>query len=149
MIRNLKKKMMKQFFKNLLSNLSNEDKTYLKYSFYISVIISLLIIIPSLFINWWHFTWGLFIFIGNLASSIAYFKLVNNVNKITLGYVSNPKRSSFLNSMTSLLIYAGLFIISVLINVYTIFFCAFGIMIMKIVIIIKNFKPKKEVDKLG
>ena len=140
---------MKQFFKNLLSSLSDEDKTYLKYSFYISIIISLLILLPSLFINWWHFTWGIFIFIGNIASSIAYFKLISNVNKITLGYVSNPKRSSFMNSMTSLLIYAGLFIISVLINVYTIFFCAFGIMIMKIVIIIKNFKPKKEVDKLG
>ncbi len=141
--------MMKQFFKNLFSSLSDEDKTYLKYSFYISIIISLLILLPSLFINWWHFTWGIFIFIGNIASSIAYFKLISNVNKITLGYVSNPKRSSFMNSMTSLLIYAGLFIISVLINVYTIFFCAFGIMIMKIVIIIKNFKPKKEVDKLG
>lgn len=141
--------MMRQFFNNLFANLSTEDKTYLKYSFYTSVIISLLIIVPSIFIGWWNFTWGLFIFIGNIASSISYFKLVNNVNKITLGYVSNPKRSSFMNSITSLLIYAGLFIISVLIDVYTIFFCAFGIMIMKIVIIIKNFKPKKEVDKLG
>lgn len=141
--------MMKQLFNNLSNNLSKEDKIYLKYSFYISIIISLLILIPNIFVSWWHFTWGIFIFIGNVASSISYIKLANNVNKITLGYVNNPKRSSFLNSMTSLLIYAIVFIISVLINVYTIFFCAFGIMIMKLVIIIMNFKPKKEVDKLG
>lgn len=142
--------MMKQLLnKSLFCNLSNEDKIYLKNSFYISTIISLFVLIPSIFINWMHFTWGLFVFIGNIASSISYIKLVNNVHKITLGYSNNPKRSSFLNSMTSLLIYAIVFIISVLINVYTIFFCGFGIMIMKIVIIIKNLKPKKEVDKLG
>lgn len=141
--------MMKQYFSNLLRNLSAEDKTYLKYSFYISIIICIFILIPSRFISWWHFTWGLFIFLGNMASCISYIKLANNIYKITQGYTSNPKRSSFINSMTSLLIYASLFIISVLINDYTIFFCAFGIMILKIIIIVKNFKTKKEVDKLG
>ncbi len=135
--------------KRLFSLLSKEDKTYLKYSFYISIIISLIIFLPSIFLKWWHFSWGIFIFVGNITSSISYIKLANNINHITLGYTNNPKRSSFFNSITSLMMYAIIFVISVLINTYSIFFCAFGIMIMKIVIIIMNLKPNKEVDKLG
>lgn len=135
--------------KQLFNKLSKEDIELLKLSFFVSLILSIIIFIPAIFIKFWNYAWGPFIFVGNIASSIAYIKLANNIYNITSGYVNNPKRSAILNNLTTLLIYFIIFTISVLINKYTIFFCAFGVMIIKLIIVFKNFKIKKEGDRIG
>lgn len=127
----------------LFDKLSKEDIEFLKLSFFVSLILSVIIFIPAIFIKLWSYAWGPFIFVGNIASSISYIKLANNIYNITSGYVNNPKRSAILNNLTTLLIYFIIFTISVLINKYTIFFCAFGVMIIKLIIVFKNFKIKK------
>ena len=93
----------------LFNKLSKEDIEFLKLSFFVSLILSVIIFVPAIFIKLWSYAWGPFIFVGNIASSISYIKLANNIYNITSGYVNNPKRSAILNNLTTLLIYLIIF----------------------------------------
>lgn len=123
-----------------ISNLTNEDKLNLKYSLILSFTVSIIVLLFSLFFKWWSYTWGFAIMIGYIASSICYIKLANNVTKYLNGYYDNYKRKVFFNHLSSLLIYFIVLTLCVLINVYAMFWCAFGIMSIKIIIYIRYIK---------
>lgn len=123
--------------------LSNEDIRILKYSFFISIILAILLTIPSFFLKWWNYGFGLSILIGYLSSAISYYKLVVVTTKVTNFEYENPKRAFVFNNLTSLLIYFVALLICTLIEIFNIFLCALGIVIIKIMIIALYGKNKK------
>lgn len=131
---------MKKIINIWFSRLTNDDKIILKYSLFISLILSIVILLVSIFISWWHYSWGVFILIGNLISCLCYIKLANNITNMLNGYYQNYKRKVVLNYLTSLLLYFVVLTISVFVNRYAIFGCIIGIFILKIIIYIKNIK---------
>lgn len=122
--------------KKILTILSNEDIKILKTSFIVSVILSVFLTIPSLFVDWWKICFGLSVFIGNLSGMINYYKLVVITTKVTNFEYQNPKRTFVFNNLSSLLIYFIVLVFCTLIKVFNIFTCALGIFIIKVVIII-------------
>lgn len=131
---------MKKTINIWFSRLTNDDKNILKHSLFISLILSIVITLVSIFISWWHYSWGIFILIGNFISCICYIKLANNITNMLKGYYQNYKRKVVLNYLTSLLLYFVVLTISVFVNTYAIFGCIIGIFILKIIIYIKNIK---------
>lgn len=121
-----------------LSRLSAEDKSTLKVAFFISIIVSVIITILAFLIDFVHISWGIFLLVGNITSSICYIKLVNNITDVLNGRYLKHKRAMFLNSLTSMVIYFIVLSISVLINTYALFWCALGILSIKFVIYQKN-----------
>lgn len=125
--------------------LSNEDKTILKRSFWISVVIAFLAIIPSFLISWWKWSFGISTLIGYLASAFCYVKLVYIVIKATNQEYRKPKKVFVLHNMLNLLIYFIALLVCQLWTSLNIFLCLLGILMIKIVIVISFGKKKQKV----
>ncbi len=125
-----------------LKRLTAEDKSTLKVAFFISLIVSVIIFVPAIFISWWSYFWSFFVLIGNFTSSICYIKLVNNISDSLNGRYANCKRRMFLNGLISIAIYFIVLTVSVLVNKYAIFWCALGILSVKFTIYKNNIKRK-------
>lgn len=131
--------------KKMMKILSNEDKKILKYSFFVSIILTIILAIPTIFIKWWNIGFGVSVFIGYFASAISYYKLVVVTTRVTNFYYENPKRVFILNNLSSLLIYFIVLLICTLVKIFNIFLCALGIFIIKIIIIVLYGNNKKTI----
>lgn len=123
--------------------LTNEDKKILKHAIIVSLILSIIATIPTFFLDWWKFGFGISILIGSLSSIISYLNLVFVTYKVTSFEFDNPKKSFVINNMLNLIIYALALILTVLIDVFNIFLCLVGILILKLVIVINCGLIKK------
>lgn len=130
----------------MLKNLDNDDIKVIKISILVGLILFAISIILSLVFEWWKYTWGLSILIGDIVSIICYIKIVHVTTNMTNFIYLNPKKVLILNNLTNYLLYLSVLLISVLIKVFNVFLCFIGIMILKIVIYIKYSKiiDKKE-----
>lgn len=129
--------------KKIISILSKDDIKIIKVSFGVGIILSLILTIPYLFIDWWKIGFGLSVLLGNIASIITYYKLVVITTKVTNFEYQNPRKVFIFNNLSSLLIYFVILLFCTLIKIFSIFTCALGIFIIKAVIIIL-FGIKKE-----
>lgn len=125
--------------------LSNEDQTILKCSFYFALGVAIVAIIPSFFISWWKWSFGLSTLIGYLASAFCYVKLVYIVIKATNQEYRNPKKIFVLHNMLNLLIYFVALLVCQLWKGLNIFLCLLGILTIKIVIVIFFGRKKQKV----
>ncbi|MCM1514059.1 MAG: hypothetical protein NC090_03640 [Anaeroplasma bactoclasticum] len=125
--------------------LSNEDQTILKRSFYFALGVSIVATIPSFFISWWRWSFGLSTLIGYLASAFCYVKLVYIVIKATNQEYRNPKKVFVLHNMLNLLIYFVALLVCQLWKGFNIFLCLCGILTIKIVIVISFGRKKQKV----
>lgn len=125
--------------------LLNEDRTILKRSFWLALGVAIVAIIPSFFISWWKWSFGLSTLIGYLASAFCYVKLVYIVVKATNQEYRRPKKVFVLHNMLNLLIYFAVLIVCQLWNCLNIFLCFLGILTIKIVIVISFGKKKQKV----
>lgn len=127
--------------------LSNEDKTILRRSFWMSLVIAILAIVPSFFISWWKWSFGISTLIGYLASAFCYVKLVYIVIKATNQEYSKPKKVFVLHNMLNLLIYFVVLLGCQLWSSLNIFMCLLGILMIKIIIVISFGKKKQKVGE--
>ncbi len=127
----------------IIKILSNEDKAIIKISFIATLIISILLIFPSFFFDWWKWPFFLSVFIGYLASFVCYLKLVYAVFRET-SFPSDKSKGAFvLNNISSMLIYCLFLLLCHFVSWLNIFLCFIGMMIIKIVIyILYGKKPK-------
>lgn len=129
----------------MIKTLDKSDLKTLKISFIVGVILALIAFILAFFLNWWHKLWFLSIFIGLFSASFCYIKLVYVTTNVTNFIYKNPKKAFIINNLTSLLIYFLALLICTIVNIFNIYLCFLGILILKIVIIIRfGRKPKKE-----
>ncbi|MCM1260078.1 MAG: hypothetical protein NC182_03975 [Prevotella sp.] len=125
--------------------LSNEDQIVLKRSFWLALGVAIVAIIPSFFIPWWKWSFGISTLIGYLASAFCYVKLVYIVIKVTNQEYQKPKKVFVLHNMLNLLIYFVVLLVCQLWKGFNIFFCLFGILTIKIVIVISFGRKKQKV----
>lgn len=125
--------------------LSNEDQMVLKRSFWLALGVAILAIVPSFFISWWQWSFGISTLIGYGASALCYVKLVYVVTKATNQEYRKPKKVFVLHNMINLLIYFIVLLICQLWKGFNIFLCLFGILTIKIVIVLSFGKKKQKV----
>ncbi len=121
------------------------DFLTLKIAYMFATILAIISTVLASLIKWWQYTWFLSIFLGLLAGTINYIKIVIVTTNATSSKYKNAKLAFVINNITALVIYFIVLLISALVNFLNIFLCFIGIMLIKIVIIIRfTKKPKQE-----
>lgn len=123
--------------------LSNEDKKILKLSFFVSIVCSIIMIIPVFIFYWWKWSYFLSVLLGYIASAVCYLKLVYIIFRETAFPSNKSKKAFVLNNLTNMIIYFSFLLFNLLIEWLNIYLCFIGMMIIKIIIyIVYGRKPK-------
>lgn len=114
--------------------ISPELKIVIKISLIIAGIIEIIVLMINL-------KWGLTFAIGYIASLLSIFK-TNYLITNALYHISSPKKTLGMNYFLSMTIYFVALLISFFIGIIPGLFCGLGLVIIKIVIVLKEIFKK-------